>query len=58
MSRTYERRYSGTRREYSFRSVVFILLCCVLSGFLLSTSYLGDKLVDRYITPTFAKIMG
>ena len=45
-------------KEYSGRSVVFILLCCVLTVFLLSTSYLGDKLVDRYITPAFAKIMG
>ena len=61
MSRTYESRYSDRRtagKGYSMRSVVFILLCCALSVFLLSTSYLGDKLVDRYITPTFARIMG
>ena len=61
MSRTHESRYSDRRtagKGYSMRSVVFILLCCALSVFLLSTSYLGDKLVDRYITPTFARIMG
>ena len=61
MSRTYESRYSDRRKAgkgYSMNSVVFILLCCALSVFLLSTSYLGDKLVDRYITPTFARIMG
>ena len=61
MSRTYESRYSDRRKAgkgYSMRSVVFILLCCALSVFLLSTSYLGDRLVDRYITPVFARIMG
>ena len=60
MSRTYESRYAERRRKtgYSGGAVVFILLCCALAVFLLSTSYLGDKLVDRYITPTFAKIMG
>lgn len=60
MSRAYETRYGrrGTGRGYTGRSVLFILLSCVLAVFLLSTSYLGDKLVDEYITPTFAKIMG
>ena len=58
MSRTYENRRRKASKGYTGRSVVFILLCCVLTVFLLSTSYLGDKLVDRYITPTFAKIMG
>ena len=62
MSRTYENRYADRRRRtekgYSGGSVVFILLCCALTVFLLSTSYLGDKLVDQYITPVFVKIMG
>ncbi len=62
MSRTYETRYAERHRKtgkgYSGVSVIFILLCCALTVFLLSTSYLGDKLVDQYITPTFAKIMG
>ncbi len=61
MSRAYESRFSDRRKTgkgYSGKSVVFILLCCGLAVFLLSTSYLGDKLVDQYITPTFAKIMG
>ena len=62
MSRTYETRYAERHRKagkgYSGASVIFILLCCALTVFLLSTSYLGDKLVDQYITPTFAKIMG
>ena len=60
MSRTYETKYDRRRagKGYSGTSVVFILLCCALTVFLLSTSYLGDKLVDRYIAPTFAKIMG
>ena len=61
MSRGYETRYSrrrGTGQGYTGRSVLFILLSCALAVFLLSTSYLGDKLVDEYITPAFAKIMG
>ena len=62
MSRTYEKRYSDrckrTGKGYTGRSVVFILLCCGLTAFLLSTSYLGNKLVDQYITPAFARIMG
>ena len=62
MSRTTENRYSERRRRagkgYSGKGVVFILLCCALTVFLLSTSYLGDRLVDKYITPVFAKIMG
>ena len=58
MPRTYESRRRKTGKGYTGKSVVFILLCCALSAFLLSTSYLGDKLVDRYITPAFAKIMG
>ena len=61
MSRTYENRYGERRKAtkgYSGRSVVFILLCCALTVFLLSTSYWGNRLVDRYITPTFARIMG
>ena len=62
MSQSYESRYARRRRKagkgYTGRSVVFILLCCALTVFLLSTSYYGDKLVDRYITPTFARIMG
>lgn len=61
MSRAYETRHSDRRKAgkgYSARSIVFILLCCALTVFLLSTSYLGDKLVDQYITPAFAKIMG
>ena len=60
MSRTYGSKYAERQRKagYSGGSVIFILLCCALTVFLLSTSYLGDKLVDRYITPTFAKIMG
>lgn len=61
MSRTYERSYAGRRKTgqgYTGRSVLFILMCCALVVFLLSTSYLGDKLVDRYIMPTFARIMG
>lgn len=61
MSRTYgsrtDRRRSG-QKGYSGKSVAFVLLSCALAVFLLSTSYLGDKLVDEYITPTFAKIMG
>lgn len=61
MSRTYESRYRERRKtgkRYSATSILFILLCCGLTVFLLSTSYLGDKLVDQYITPTLAKIMG
>lgn len=62
MSRTYGHRYADRRRKagkgYSGRSVVFILLCCALTVFLLSTSYLGDKLVDQYVTPVLAKILG
>ena len=62
MSRSYETRSVNRSRKagkrYSGSSVVFILLCCGLTVFLLSTSYIGDKLVDQYITPTFAKIMG
>lgn len=61
MSRTYESRYNDRRKagkRYSATSILFILLCCALTVFLLSTSYLGDKLVSQYITPTFAKIMG
>ena len=61
MSRTYETRYTDRRRTgkgYSGKSVMFILLCCALTVFLLSTSYVGDKLVNQYIAPTFAKIMG
>ena len=61
MSHAYESRYSDRRKAgkgYSGRSVIFLLLCCGLTVFLLSTSYLGNKLVDRYITPAFAKIMG
>ena len=58
MSRTFENRYRRTGKGYSGKSVVFILLCCALTVFLLSTSYWGDKLVDRYIAPTFARIMG
>ena len=61
MSRTYETRYRDRQKAgkgYSGRSVLFILLSCLLTVFLLSTSYLGNKLVDRFITPTFAKIMG
>ena len=61
MSRAYESRYSDRRKTgkgYSARSIVFILLCYGLTVFLLSTSYLENKLVDQYITPTFAKIMG
>ena len=62
MSRSYESRYAhqhrGAEKGYSGKSLVFILLCCALTVFLLSTSYLGDKLVDQYITPVFAKIMG
>ena len=62
MPRTYENRYAQrhrkTGRRYTGGSVVFILLCCALSAFLLGTSYWGDKLVNRYIVPTFARIMG
>lgn len=62
MSRTYEGRYAErwrrTGRRYTARSVLFLLLCCGLAVFLLSTSYLGDKLVDQYVTPAFARIMG
>ncbi len=58
MSRTYENRHKRPSKAYTGGSVVFILLCCALTVFLLSTSYVGDKLVNRYITPTFAKIMG
>ena len=58
MSRTHESRYRRVGKGYTGRSVVFILLCCALTVFLLSTSYLGDKLVEQYITPTFAKILG
>ncbi len=60
MSRAYERRRIDRRRKtgYTGKSVMFILLCCALAVFLLSTSYLGDRLVDRYITPVFARIMG
>ena len=60
MSRTYETKYDRRRtgNGYSGKSVVFILLCCALTVFLLSTSYLGDRLVDQYIAPTFARIMG
>ena len=62
MSQRYESRYGGRHRKagksYTGRSVLFILLCCGLTVFLLSTSYLGDKLVDQYVTPAFAKIMG
>ena len=35
-----------------------ILICCALAVFLLSTSYWGDRLVDKYITPAFAKMLG
>ena len=52
----------GRRREtgkgYTGGSVVLILMCCALAVFLLSTSYLGDRLVDKYITPAFAKKLG
>lgn len=61
MSRTYDYRRSERQKAgkgYSGKSVIFILLCCALTIFLLSTSYLGNKLVEQYITPTFAKIMG
>ena len=58
MSRSYENRRRKAGRGYTGSTVVFILLCCVLTVFLLSTSYLGDKLVDRYITPVLARIMG
>ena len=58
MVRTYDSKHRRTKKGYTGRSVVLILLCCALAVFLLSTSYLGDKLVDRYITPAFAKIMG
>lgn len=58
MSRTYDSRRNRTSQGYSGRSVVFILLSCALTVFLLSTSYVGDKLVDQYITPAFARIMG
>ncbi len=62
MSRKYDAKYADRHRRtgkgYSGKSVAFILLCCALTVFLLSTSYLGDKLVDQYITPAFARIMG
>ena len=62
MSRTRENRYAGhygrKGRRYTGGAVVFILLCCVLTVFLLGTSYWGDRLVDQYIAPTFARIMG
>ncbi len=52
----------GRRREtgkgYTGGSVVLILMCCALAVFLLSTSYWGDRLVDKYITPAFAKMLG
>ena len=48
----------GTGRGYTGTNVVLILLCCALTVFLLSTSYLGDRIVDRFITPAFARIMG
>lgn len=52
----------GRRREtgkgYAGGSVVLILMCCALAVFLLSTSYWGDRLVDKYITPAFAKMLG
>ena len=61
MSRTYENRYRSRSRaagkRYTGRSMVFIFLCCGLAAFLLSTSYLGDRLVDQYVTPAFARIM-
>ena len=42
MSRTYETRYAERHRKagkgYSSASVIFILLCCALTVFLLSTS--------------------
>ena len=54
MSQRYESRYGGRHRKagksYTGRTVLFILLCCGLTVFLLSTSYLGDKLVDQYVT--------
>ena len=58
MSRTYERRHRKAGKRYTGASVMFILFCCAMTVFLLSTSYMGDKLVDRYVTPVFAKIMG
>ena len=58
MSRTYERRRRKAGKRYTGTSVLFILLCCAMTVFLLSTSYMGDKLVDRYVTPAFARIMG
>ncbi len=57
-TRPVDRRRRASGRGYTGKSVLFILLCCALTVFLLSTSYLGDKLVDQYITPAFAKIMG
>jgi len=50
------RRTAG--RSYTGGTVLLILLCCAMAVFLLSTSYWGDRLVDRYITPTFARILG
>ena len=47
----------GAGKGYSGGTVVLILMCCALGVFLLSTSYLGDMLVDRYITPAFAKLL-
>ena len=51
MSRSYENRYArrhrGVEKGYSGKSLVFILLCCALTVFLLSTSYLGDKQIGR-----------
>ncbi len=58
MSRTYDSRRHRKTQGYTGRSVMFVLLCCALTVFLLSTSYVGDKLVNQFITPTFAKIMG
>ena len=58
MSRTLDARRRKAQKGYSGGSVVFILLCCALAVFLLSTSYWGDKLVDQYVTPVFARIMG
>lgn len=58
MSRTYANRRRKAEKGYTGRSVLFILLCCALAVFLLSTSYLGDRLVDQYVTPAFARIMG
>ena len=60
MTKTHKSRQSslGSHTSYRGGSVLLVLICCGVGIFLLTTSYWGDKLVNEYIAPTFAELLG